>query len=111
MKAVPAVLGLTAAVLAFPAAAQMTADSGPYVGATIGQSKLKCDGGCGQTDTAWRILGGYQLNRNFAAAPGHSNLGEFARTRAHARELVGLGIYAVTRQLGSDGQMAGQHRE
>jgi OOP family OmpA-OmpF porin len=111
MKAVPAVLGLTAAVLAFPAAAQMTSDAGPYVGATIGQSKLKCDGGCDQTDTAWRILGGYQLNRNFAAELGYSNFGEFSSTKANAWELVGLGIFPVTSQFGIYGKLGGHHSE
>jgi OmpA-OmpF porin, OOP family len=84
MKALIAVLGFTvAAGFALPAGAQMGM-SNVYVGATIGQSKAKdaCNDlagtgiSCDDTDTAWKIFGGYQLNRNFAAELGYINLGK-----------------------------------
>src|SRR6266850_1357465 len=62
IEAVLAIAGFSAALaFAGPAAAQ--SDSSFYVGGTVGQSNLKstCSGvdGCDNTDTAWRILGGY----------------------------------------------------
>src|SRR6267143_1528389 len=48
-------------------------------GGTVGQAEFKdgCRGlaGCDNKDTAWRILGGYQFNRYFAAELGY-DLGE-----------------------------------
>ena len=73
-----------AASMALPsiAMAQMMrgdANTGWYAGASVGQSKLKdaCSGigSCDDKDTAWRILGGYQINRNFAAELGYHDLG------------------------------------
>ena len=84
MKSAAVVVGLTAAVFMLPAAAQMTSDTSAfYVGGGFGQSKAKewCStaGGisCDDRDTAWRAFGGYQLNRNFAAELGYTNLGKF----------------------------------
>jgi OOP family OmpA-OmpF porin len=55
--------------MAGPAAAQL------YLGATIGQAEFKegClgTGECDEKDTAWRILGGYQFNKFFAAELGY----------------------------------------
>jgi OOP family OmpA-OmpF porin len=111
MKAAIAVLGIAAATLGLPAAAQ-TADTGFYVGANVGQSKLKpgCSG-CDDKDTAWRFLGGYQLNRNFAAELGYTNLGEFGSTKVNAWDLVGVGLFPVTNQMGIFGKLGGHHSE
>lgn len=110
MKAAIAV-GIAAATLGLPAAAQTT-DTGFYVGANIGQSKLK-DGcsGCDDKDTAWRFLGGYQLNRNFAAEVGYTNLGEFGATKVNAWELVGVGLFPLGNQFGIYGKLGGHHSE
>lgn len=55
-------------------------DSGWLVGGQIGQSKLKfdCPAGlsCDDTDTAFRIFGGYNFNKNFGAELGYSELGK-----------------------------------
>ena len=111
MKAAIAVLGIAAATLGLPAAAQTTSP-GFYVGANIGQSKLK-DGcsGCDDKDTAWRFLGGYQLNSNFAAELGYTNLGEFGATKVNARELVGVGLFPLGNQFGIYGKLGGHHSE
>ena len=55
---------------------------------------------CDDKDTAWRILGGYQINRNFAVELGYHQLGDASASfpggqvdfEATAIELVGLGI-------------------
>jgi OOP family OmpA-OmpF porin len=77
-----AVIGVAAALLALPAAAQ-TAMSGFYVGAGVGQSKAKdwCALGgfdsCDDKKTAWKIFGGYQFTPNFAVDAGYTKLGKF----------------------------------
>jgi OOP family OmpA-OmpF porin len=55
-------------------------DSGWLVGGSIGQSKAKvdCPAGvsCDDTDTAFRIFGGYDFNKNFGAELGYTDLGK-----------------------------------
>lgn len=88
--------------------AQGAADSGWYIGASVGQSKVKdfCGGvgaSCEDTDTALRLLGGYQFNRNFALEIGYHQLGEasisgaglFAKVEATAWEAVAVGTFPV----------------
>ena len=73
------VLFAAAMACAAPAGAQ-----GFYVGGSIGQMKAKdaCSGisgagvSCDDKDTAWRILGGYQVNRNFGAEVGYHDFGK-----------------------------------
>jgi OOP family OmpA-OmpF porin len=93
-----------------PAAAQQQ-DRGFYAGASLGQSKAKssCDGlagtgiSCEDTDTAWKVFGGYQFMRHFAVELGYSDLGEVTATaganrlsvESSAFELVGVGILPV----------------
>jgi len=77
-KAVVAVLGLAAASLALPAAAQMSMSSG-YIGGSLGQSKFKGDCGlanCDTKDTSFRLFGGYQFTPNIAAELGYTDLGK-----------------------------------
>jgi OOP family OmpA-OmpF porin len=83
-------------------------EGGFYLGGSIGQSKAKDACGsaattCHDKDSAWKLLGGYQINRNFAAEFGYTDLGKFsgsgvvsgvnvtARFDAKAWELVGVG--------------------
>jgi OOP family OmpA-OmpF porin len=111
MKAAIAVLGIAATTFALSAVAQ-TPDSAFYVGGSIGQSKLKdCTGCSDDKDTAWRVLGGYQLNRNFSAELGYHNFGSFGGTKANAWELVGVGLFPVTNQFGIYGKLGGHHSE
>lgn len=62
------------------AVAQQTQETGWYVGAAFGQAKsdLDCTGttSCDDSDSSWKIFGGYQINRNFAVEFGYANLGE-----------------------------------
>jgi OOP family OmpA-OmpF porin len=79
LKKALAILGLASTMMvAGPAFAQ---DQGWYIGATLGQSKAKdgCTdviGSCDDKDSAWRILGGYQFNKNLAVELGYTDLGE-----------------------------------
>ena len=74
-----AVLSTAAMAFALPAAAQSVDTKAFYAGANIGQSKFKVDCQPGQTcddsDTAFKIFGGYSFNKNWAAELGYSDLG------------------------------------
>lgn len=105
-RAVLAILG-AASALAFsgPTLAQ---DTGFYAGFSLGQATADdtCTGisgpgvSCDDKDTAWKILGGYQFNRNLALEFGYIDLGEVsasgpggsASIESSAFELVALGI-------------------
>jgi OOP family OmpA-OmpF porin len=121
MKSAIAVLGITAAAFALPAAAQMNM-SAFYVGGSVGQSHFKngCSGlapgvSCDEKDTAWRALLGYQVNRNFGAELGYHNLGELKASagtlsetiKANAWELVGVGLWPFADQFGVYGKLGG----
>ena len=76
-KAGLAILGLASAVtFGSPAIAQ---DMGFYIGGALGQSSvdIDCAGttSCDDKDSTWKILGGYQFNRNFALEFGYADLG------------------------------------
>jgi OmpA-OmpF porin, OOP family len=83
-------------------------DSGFYVGAAIGQAQHKescadvpSGAICDDKDTAWRILGGWQLNRHFAAEIAYTDFGEIflsaggieQTVEETAWELVAVGTY------------------
>ena len=74
-------------VLLLSVAVARAQDSGFYLGGALGQSKLKewCDTGgsttltltsCKDTDTAWKVLGGYRFNRYIAAEAMYVDWGE-----------------------------------
>ena len=62
------------------AQAPKPADTGFYIGGSIGETTADCNAtastSCDDKDTAWKVFGGYQLNRNFAVELGYSDLGE-----------------------------------
>lgn len=112
-------IGIIAALLvAAPAAAQET---GFYAGGSLGQATVKdfCEGtgalgiACDDSDTAWKIFGGYQFNPNFALEAGYSQIGEFdlsaagdvATVDGTALELVGIGIMPVAQRLAVYGKL------
>ena len=118
-KAGLAILGAASAILfAGPAFAQ---DTGFYAGATIGQSEAgdACTGvsgagvSCDDKDTAWRILGGYQVNRNFAVEFGYTDLGEVSASgpggnvtiETTAFELVAVGILPIADRFSAYGKI------
>ena len=114
VKAVLAIAGFSAA-LAFAGTAAAQSESSFYIGGTVGQSTLKgsCLGvdGCDNTDTAWRILGGYQFNRYFAVELGYHDFGKasgsLGDTKAKAWEVVGLASYPLTNEFSIYGKLGG----
>jgi opacity protein-like surface antigen len=96
-----AVLGAAAMAVSAGAVAQQ-ADTGWYVGASIGQSDLDVD-----KDTAWKATVGYQINKTFSAEVGYTNLGEVSGNvlgipvdvEATAWEAIGVGKFPVGNQL------------
>lgn len=81
-----ALIGLLAATAGAPTIALAQQDAGFYIGASAGQAKINdaCTrltsggfaGGCDDKNTAWKIFGGYQFNRNFGVEGGYTNIGE-----------------------------------
>jgi OOP family OmpA-OmpF porin len=96
------------ALSALPALAQLRAAPYAYGGLSVGQSRAKVDEnriangqlGAGlttssvtsdETDTAYRLFGGYQFNRNFGLEAGFFDLGKFGlnATTVPAGSLIG----------------------
>ena len=74
-------LAIAGAAFSLPASAQLSMPSlsSAYIGASLGQAehKLDCEGfPCDEKDNAWRVFGGFQLNRTFSVELGYANLGE-----------------------------------
>lgn len=116
-SAAVAVAALAASVFALPAAAQMSMASA-YIGATVGQAEYKsaCEntvGSCDEKDTAWRVLAGMQINRNFAAEIGYHNLGEAKATgsslKVNVFELVGIGAFPIANMFSIYGKLGGYY--
>jgi OmpA-OmpF porin, OOP family len=103
------IVGIVAASFALPASAQW------YIGAGLGQSKFKGDLGCSDTggfscsdtDTAFKIFGGYQINPNFAAEVTYQDFGKAtlegggvtASIKSHALDLSALGMLPFAEQF------------
>src|SRR6267143_730130 len=117
---------LGGAVMAAPAVsmAQARGDTGWYVGGSVGQSKARhvdCAGfsSCDTKAAAFGILGGYQINRNFAAELGYRDFGRVTfsapgvsgNIKASAAEFVGLAAYPVANQFSLYGKLGAYHAE
>ena len=113
-----ATLAAIAALVATPLAAQ---ESGFYAGAYIGQATVKdyCEGtsgsgiSCDDSDTAYRLLGGYRVNRNFSAELAYTNFGKvnasgFGLTediKVNAFELVAVGSFPLAERFSLYGKV------
>jgi OOP family OmpA-OmpF porin len=112
---------LLSAVLLLVSAIAIAQDARPYAGLQIGQAKAKssCDDvtgpgvSCDDTDTAWRIFGGYQFNRNFALELGYADFGEVRASgpggtvsaEATAFDLVGVGLLPIVDRFSIYGKL------
>jgi OOP family OmpA-OmpF porin len=116
---------------AFPALAQAPFPpppapglSGPYVGGLLGRSRAKqgCVGvlagggrSCDDTDPAYGLFAGYQLNRYFAAEAGYADLGKLRAssvattvdTHAWLWEAAALGFVPVADRFALYGKFGG----
>lgn len=94
---------LLGVALALSAAAAGAQDIGPYIGGHIGQATAKdgCDGtagtgiSCDDSDMSWKILGGYQFNRNFAVEIAYSDGGEIEASFGTLRESISASIWEL----------------
>ena len=112
------------------------AEKGFYAGLSIGQSKFPgaCDssGGvtlsnCKDTDTAWKIFGGYQFTPNLAVELGYNDFGRIssdasvtmggstftgnAKIEATAFEATGIGILPLGHQFSLYGKLGVYYAE
>ena len=55
-------------------------DAGFYIGGALGQSSFDVEcartTSCDDSDSSWKIFGGYQFNKHFALEFGYADLGE-----------------------------------
>jgi OmpA-OmpF porin, OOP family len=121
MKSAMVILAVATSAVALPAAAQVNMSS-VYAGGSIGSAERKdacgsiiAGGSCDEKDTAWRVFGGYQLNRNFSAELGYHHLGEItadagaahATSKTNLWELVGIGAFPVMNTVSLYGKLGG----
>jgi len=119
-----AVLALAAgASFATPAAAQDMSANRFYIGGTIGQTTASdgCSGiilpgiTCNDSDTAWRILGGYQFSPNVSFELGYQDLGKVKATgfgvngevTSNVWELVAVGTLPLKNRFSIYGKLGG----
>jgi OOP family OmpA-OmpF porin len=95
-----------AMAFSMPVFAQAQAQAGWYAGASLGQMEAEgaCPGGfsCDKKDTAWKIFGGYRINRNFAAEVFYANLGKVTVSAT----VPGVGTVSAEGKLQSIGAAA-----
>lgn len=107
--------GLVASSASF-AQGMKPADTGLYIGGSVGQSMADCNasgGSCDDKDVAYKVFGGYQFNRNLAAELGYSQLGEWSSSfpggsvnlEATVWDLVGVGIWPLNQQFSIYGKL------
>jgi opacity protein-like surface antigen len=96
-----ALLGSAALATSAGALAQkQQAGTGFYIGGDVGNADFGND-----DDTSIKILGGYQINRNFAAEVGYSQLFDKGGAEVTAFELVGVGMYPLGNQFSLLGKL------
>ena len=95
-------------------------DSGWYVGGSVGQSKFNADCTgltCDDSDTAFRVFGGYMFNKNFGAELGYADLGKLtasavvsgvsasADLKATAWDIVAVGVLPFAEKFNAYGKI------
>jgi OOP family OmpA-OmpF porin len=114
------IASLAGAVALAASQAALAQDAGWYLGGSIGQATAQdwCNGvgpgvSCEDSDTAWRIFGGYQVNRNFAVEAGYHDLGSATASTGSVRlnadatalELVGIGMLPLAERFSVYGKL------
>jgi OOP family OmpA-OmpF porin len=120
-----AALGLPSISMAQSTMSTLTSmgpERGFYVGGSVGQSKIDCDTGgvpgasCDDSDTAYRIFGGYQFNKHLAVELGYNQFGEARASvgaisvtgEAKGWDLVAVGTLPISQQFAVFGKL-GMH--
>jgi OmpA-OmpF porin, OOP family len=97
-------------------------DTGLYVGAAIGQAKVRnfCSEAaaagftaCDEKDTAWKLSAGYNFTRNFAVEAGYLNWGKYTvgtaagtgTVKPKGFELLGVATFPVYQNLSAYGKL------
>jgi OOP family OmpA-OmpF porin len=110
-----AILGFLAAAVAGPAAAQ---DKGVYVGGSFGavvyeESCANLPRPCDDHDGGWRVFGGYQFSRHFAAELAYANLGRVESVGGDrdtkSADLSGIVSFPVAGGLSIFGRLGGYY--
>ena len=105
MRIAVMLVALAGAAAANPAAAQYSLGEEPgfYAGLTLGIN--------GDDETAWRLLAGYQANRNFALELGYHDLGKHNIAgfplESDAVEVLGVGRLPLNEQAALYGKLGG----
>jgi OOP family OmpA-OmpF porin len=116
-RKIAAALALAASTAVLSSHAQSIARENFYAGVSAAQSQLRDCGlpGCDDQGTAWRLFGGYQINRHFSAELGYHDFGKtgFAGgdIKSNAWELVGVGSWPITEQFSLYGKLGGYRGE
>jgi OOP family OmpA-OmpF porin len=97
-RATPAFAALAFAATVSACTAAVAQESGPYLGGSLGQSSFTewCDTGgapitltaCKDTDTAWKLLGGYRFNRYLAVEASYIDWGEVTASAVSGGQAV-----------------------
>ena len=94
------------AMLTLPAAAMAqkgrSAASPWYAGVHIGQADID---EANDSDTSFRILGGYQFDKTFAAELAYTDFGTVQGVKGNAIELVGVGAWPVADRFSVYGKL------
>jgi len=121
IKKAVALTGLVAATTGISPLASAQ-DAGFYAGAAVGQSRVKdaCEGvtiACDDKDTAWKVFGGYQFNKNFGAEVGYVDLGKAtangvitgvavsADAKVKGFEVLGVGTLPIANNFSAYGKL------
>lgn len=96
---IAAMLGAAAMAMS-PAALSQSKGQGWYVGAEVGNAEF------GSTDdTSFKFLGGYQIDRTFAAEAAYSMLLDQGGVEVTAMELVGLASFPIANRFSAFGKL------
>lgn len=89
-----------AAIAVSPCALAQQTERGWYIGGELGQASF-----AGEDDTAFKLLGGYQINRHFAVEGAYAWLFDKNGAEATAFELVAVGSFPLANRISALGKL------